>query len=59
MNMIQLQPHTSTENVLVLWLERLTAKQVIWVPSLVKSLNFLEFFLLNSSHLDEDYQQTR
>ena len=40
MNRIQLQPHTSTENIVVLWLRWLTVKQVIWVQTLVKSPNF-------------------
>ena len=37
---IQLQPHKSTENILVQWLRCLAVKQVTWVPSLIKSLIF-------------------
>ena len=41
-NRIQLQPRTSTENILVRWLRSLTAKQAIWVQFLLKSLTFLK-----------------
>ena len=46
----QLQPDTSTENILVQCLEWLTAaKQVIWIQFLLKPLNVL-YFLFNSSN---------
>ena len=44
MNRIQLQPDTSTENILVQSLEWLTVKQAIWVQFLFKSLHFLVIF---------------
>ena len=43
MNRIQLQVHTRTENILEQLLEGLTAKQVIWIQSLVKFLNILQY----------------
>ena len=54
MNRIHLQPHTSTENILAYCLEWLTAKHVIWVQSLIKSLNFFEFV-----YSDENYEKTQ
>ena len=50
-NRIQSQPHRSTENTLVQWLEWLTAKQAIWIQSLAKVCeSFVTFILLKSSN---------
>ena len=57
--MIELQSHTSIENSLVKWLRYLTAKQVIWVQFLLKSLNFLKFPFVQFVLLNENYEKTR
>ena len=54
MNGIQLQPHTSTEKILVYSLEWQRAKQVIRVQSPIKNLENVPLSLVSMSGLNSD-----